>query len=256
MKLFSLAAVLVASVANLALVMPAQAAVITPGQYADTDAPAAQFGILGNPSNSASTLQFVVAASELTGMTTGAVISSIGFRFAGAPYLEPVGQASYSRYDIQIGQAASTAASPSAAFASNLGSDTVLARSGALTIPAGSFADLPGDGPNPFYDLAFTMPYTYAGGDLAVTIRFVPLTGNPAIAVDAFAPTSTFNTVFAFGSATAASGTVGQANAPVTRFTFATAAVPEPATWAMLIVGFGMVGVTVRRSSTRRAATV
>lgn len=41
-------------------------------------------------------------------------------------------------------------------------------------------------------------------------------------------------------------------NTSVYRISFSANAVPEPATWAMLIAGFGMVGITMRR----RPATV
>ena len=247
--LLSRIAFVVSTICLAAFAVPASAVtIVAPGAYAATDAPSGQFAILGNPSNSASTFQFVVAASELGGLTTGAQISAIGFRFAGTPYVDPVGAASYGRYDIQIGRAARTTSTLSSTYTDNMGADTILARSGALTIPAGTFADLPGDGPNPFYDLAFTTPYTYAGGDLAVTLRLTPNSGNPAIPVDAFTPDARINTVFTFGSATATTGTVGSGFAPVTRFTFAPAApVPEPASWAMMVGGFGLVGGALRR---------
>lgn len=262
MTIFSRAA-LAATLLATAAALPAQAAtIVAPGAYAGTDAPSGQFGVFGNPVNSAVTFQFVVAASQLSGITTGAQISSIGFRFAGYPYLEPAGTLNYSRYDIQIGRAANTTTALSSSFAANMGADAVLARSGTLTIPASAFAYQPGDSSGTpgsaatnFYNLGFTTPYTYAGGDLAVTIRMVPTVGNSAVAVDAFDADSRINTVFAFGNASATSGTVGQAFAPVTQITFnAAAAVPEPATWAMMIVGFGVVGGSLRRS--RRVAAL
>lgn len=253
MKLLSSAA-LAAALSLCTLAAPAQAATaVTPGAYASTDGPAAQFGLLGNPSNFAVTFQFVVSASELTGITSGAQISALAFRFAGSPFTNPEGVATYSNYSIQIGRATNAPTALSANFAANMGADTITARSGALSIPAGTFADLPGEGPNPFYDLGFTTPYTYTGGDLAVLIRFTPTSGNPAIAVDAFAPDARMGTVFNINSATATTGSVNVGNAPITRFTFttATAAVPEPTTWAMMIVGFGLIGGAARRRSGR-----
>ncbi len=262
MTIFSRAAIAATLLAS-AAALPAQAAtVVAPGAYAGTDAPSGQFGVFGNPANSAATFQFVVAASQLSGITTGAQISSIGFRFAGYPYLAPSGTLNYSRYDVQIGRATNTTTSLSTNFAANMGADAVVARSGALTIPASAFAYQPGDSSGTpgsaatnFYNLAFTTPYTYSGGDLAVTIRMAPTNGNSAVAVDAFTADSRINTVFAFGNASATSGNVGEAFAPVTQITFnATAAVPEPGTWAMMIVGFGVVGGTMRRRSRRVAA--
>ena len=262
MTIFSRATI-AATLFAAAATMPAQAAtVVAPGAYAGADAPSGQYGVFGNPANSAITFQFVIAASQLSTITTGAQISSIGFRFAGYPYLEPAGTLNYSRYDIQIGRAANTTTALSTSFAANMGSDAVLARSGALTIPSSAFAYQPGDSSGTpgsaatnFYNLGFTTPYTYAGGDLAVTIRMVPTSGNAAVPVDAFNADSRINTVVAFGNASATSGTVGQAFAPVTQITFnATAAVPEPATWAMMIAGFGVVGGSMRRRSRRVAA--
>lgn len=232
----------------------AQTAVV-PDAYADADAPLAQFAVLGNPTNSEFTFQYVIAAAELGSVPVGSTINSIGFRFAGTPFLLPSGSASYSRYDLQIGQSANPLTSLSTTFDANLGADTVLVRSGALAIPDGAFVDLPGEGPNPFYDLSFGTPYTYTGGDLAVTIRAIPTIGNPAIAVDAFAPnTTSVNTVSLAFSANATTGTVGVANAPVTRFGFAAAGVvPEPSSWAMMIGGFGLAGGALRRRARREA---
>lgn len=223
---------------------------VVPGAYADTDAPLAQFAVFGNPSNSQFTFQFVVSASELGGIPVGGVISSIGFRFAGSPFLTPTGSASFSRYDLQIGQSANPLTALSTNFNANLGADTVLALSGPLTLPDNALVDLPGEVANPFYDLSFTTPYTYAGGDLAVTIRAIPTIGNPAIAVDAIAPSTTsINTVAVAFSADATTGSVGIGNAPVTRFGYDVAAVPEPATWAMMLGGFGLLGAAARRRS-------
>lgn len=235
-----------------AVANPAAAAtVIAPNAFTDTDAPSAQFGVLGNLANSPSTFQFVVSASQLAGLSSGSLISAIGFRFAGSPFLEPSGTASFSRYDIQIGRAANPTTALSSVYANNMGADTILARTGALTVPANTFTDLPGEGSNNFYDLGFTTPYLYSGGDLGVTIRYLANTGNPGIALDAFSPDARINTVFSTGSATATSGMVGVGFAPVTRFTFASAvgAVPEPASWAMMILGMGAVGFTMRRRS-------
>jgi hypothetical protein len=227
------------------------ASIVTPSAFADTDAPSAQFGVFGNLANSPTTLQFVVSASGLEGIRSGSTLTGIGFRFAGTPFLEPAGIATFSNYSVQIGSAARPTNNLSGSFAANMGTDAVVARSGALSIAAGTFTDLPGNGPNNFYTLGFTTPYTYSGGDLAVTLRFTPANGNPGIAVDAFTADSRINTVFAFGSATATTGAVGQAFAPVTQFSFN--AVPEPANWALLIGGFALIGGTRRR---RRIAAV
>lgn len=46
-----------------------------------------------------------------------------------------------------------------------------------------------------------------------------------------------------------------RAGLPVFRISFASAAVPEPATWAMLICGFGAVGAVARRRRATAMAT-
>ena len=249
--MMSMRGIMTAATLSMAAVAAPVAAetVVVPGAFATTDGNAAQFAVFGNPSNSQFTFQFVVSASELGTVPVGATINSIGFRIAGSPFLTPETAASFSRYDLQIGQSANPLTALSTTFANNLGADTVLALSGALTIPAGAFVDLPGEGPNPFYDLSFTTPYTYAGGDLAVTIRAIPTAGNPAVAVDAVAAnTTSINTVGVAFSANSTSGEVGILNAPVTRFGYAVAAaVPEPGTWAMMIGGVGMAGGSLRR---------
>ncbi|GGB39126.1 hypothetical protein GCM10011380_30750 [Sphingomonas metalli] len=56
------------------------------------------------------------------------------------------------------------------------------------------------------------------------------------------------------GNASAFTGKASGANAASLRFSPLTTAVPEPATWAMMLVGFAMVGAASRYR--RRAATV
>ena len=250
-KMMTAAALSMAAVAAPAM---AETAVV-PGAYAEADAPLAQFAIFGNLSNNPFTYQYVISATELAGIPVGATISSIGFRQSGTPFLAPAGAATFSRYDLQIGRSANPLTGLSQNFNANRGTDTVLALTGPLTIPANLLIDLPGEGPNPFYDLSFTTPYTYTGGDLAVTIRAVPNAGSPGIAVDAVAPNATsINTVGLAFSDTAATGEIGIVNAPVTRFGFdVAAAVPEPASWAMMIGGFGLVGGALRRRQQREA---
>ena len=60
-----------------------------------------------------------------------------------------------------------------------------------------------------------------------------------------------YNVNLTTGAATLVSRTDGLRNIAVAG---ATAAVPEPATWAMMIAGFGMIGGTLRRRATGRAA--
>ena len=97
--------------------------------------------------------------------------------------------------------------------------------------------------------LTFSGPafsYDPAGGNLLLDIS-----------VAGTAPLSGYNSFFqADGSGTLTSrafdnsfGAIGDNFGLVT--SFATGAVPEPASWALLITGFGMVGATLRRRETR-----
>lgn len=91
-----------------------------------------------------------------------------------------------------------------------------------------------------------------------ITVDFTTLAGFPG-GIDGFAlrgidigaaldPTDTtaFVTGLTFGSA----GTVFLTQTPVT---FDTAPVPEPASWAMMLVGFGGIGAAIRTSRRKRA---
>nr|WP_295661171.1 PEPxxWA-CTERM sorting domain-containing protein [Polymorphobacter sp.] len=140
-------------------------------------------------------------------------------------------------------------------FDSNLGGDTITARSGAMSIAAGTFI---GDQKyNPFYTISFTTPYAYQGGNLLVTIRdtLADDTVGAFIPLDAVWPSATLGGVGISGSASATKGFANFFYVPVTQLTFATTAVPEPASWILMIAGFGLVGSAVRRRSVYAANT-
>jgi hypothetical protein len=210
-----------------------------------------QYGVFGNGQALSSTLQVAVAASQLSAISIGSQITSIGFRLDEA-FATIAGTVDLTRFDIRIGQSALALGSLSQTFATNMGADTVLARSGALTIAGGSL--IGGQAVNPFYDVAFSTPYFYKGGDLLVTINRVSTASSVPVAVDGIRQGGVLHTV-AINDANATTGLVNFFRAPIMEFGFvAASAVPEPSSWAMMIGGFGLLGGAMRSTRRRKVA--
>jgi len=151
---------------------------IVPSDYANYGG---SYGLSTQFHYNARTYQVAIDPLALTGLPDGAEILGLTWRIrAVATYPTwPPQDVTFSAYDIQVSRSNYPAGSLSTNFAANIGPDVVLARSGPLTIPAGSFpggAEWPPD-VNPFgYEIMFSTPYTYHAGDtLLFTIRH---TGN------------------------------------------------------------------------------
>lgn len=220
--------------------------VIVPNNRATTTSTNNSNSPFGNNSSTGFVLQIDYAAAQLLTVPTGALIDAIGFRlYSNSGTLTQT--LDYPTFNIQIGQATSSIANLSRRFATNEGSDTITARSGALSIAANTF--IGNKRVNPFYMINFNTPYAYQGGDLLITIQDT-LAANAQstfVSLDAVTPSASIGDVGAtsYGAAT---GTANFFYAPVTELDFVVAAVPEPASWTVLMAGFGLVyGLRFRR---------
>jgi hypothetical protein len=221
---------------------------------ADVIAPNANTAVEGNTLTlaafqTASTFQWVFAASELSSVPTGSLVTGIGFRLNGGQVTFPAAALNLSRWDLQLSQSLNVPGALDVDFADNIGPDVVTVHSGPLTIPANFFTG--GAGPNPFAKIVFTTPYTYTGGNLLLTLRELGGVGNSLFLDAVSLPLAGTDSVFVIENADATSGTAHQGNVPVTAFTFTPpAAVPAPATLLLLVSA--VAGVGAARACRRR----
>ena len=219
--------------------------IVAPNANAGTSGSGQQYGVLGS---GAVTFQFAYDASQLSGISSGSTIDGIGFRLPARADTFPT-TLSYSQFSIDVATAALPVGSLSTTFASNVSADDTVVRSGALSIPGGSFVG--GSNPNPFFEIVFTPPFVYQGGALVVTIRHsAPGQDGPPVDANTIPtplPLTIGNSVANFGSATETTGQAGYFDVPITSFYFTPSggAVPEPASVVssgtavvMMVLGF------------------
>lgn len=196
-----------------------------------------QYLIFGSTSPTPVTFQWDLAASQLTPLV-GTTLSGIGFRLpASAPTWST--DSYFPTFDLELSGSANPIGSLSSDQASNIGANAATVYNTSLDIPANSFVG--GAGPNPFYFISFTTPYTYVGGDLLLTLT---RTGDSGPPVDANLVSSSGDTsVSAFG------GSLAQwYNYPITAFEYTTLT-PEPGYLVLLGVMMALLFVGVRRLS-------
>ena len=213
---------------------------------------------LGNGSVTSMTSQFLFSAAQLGGLTAGSVITSIGFRVnVNSPAQTQA--MTYSNYQISLGSSTQAVGSLTANFAANQGADTVTVRNGAMTIAANTFTSQPFQSsatptPNPFYTIDFATPFTYTGGNLLLTLTMATSTPRGLI-LDA-TPYAAGGGLDSVSNVNPLSTPTQFYSIPIVQFTTAaaTAGVPEPATWAMMMLGFGAMGASLRRRAKVRTA--
>lgn len=194
--------------------------------------------------------QLLISASQLGAITPGWQITGMYFRLFSSTTFNPAGTwpaapISWNNYEVRVGTAALGVGGASTTFANNLGGDTILARSGNLTLPANSFAggaNTPAT--NPWGPLiSFTTPYTYGGGDLVIEIRHDGGTFTPTRFLDAVGTANpAYGTAFRSITATSFGATTGtNAAFTITQLEFV---IPSPGAAAL----FGLAGLAcVRR---------
>ncbi|MBY0113386.1 MAG: hypothetical protein K2Y21_11230 [Phycisphaerales bacterium] len=120
--------------------------------------------------STARTNVIVAAADQFDTIGTGSQIVGHAARADSTPW--PAAISSFGNYEVTLSRSPTTPATISATFANNIGTDSVVTRTGALSIPANSFLP-PGSGPSaPFsFTLPYSTPYTYLGGPLSLRVR-------------------------------------------------------------------------------------
>ncbi len=137
------------------------------------------------------TAQLGLDAGELRGLAPGSQFIGMGYR-AGVSAAWPAANQSFKKYDIQLSRSNNAPGSLSDTIATNVGSDAVTVRSGALAVGAGALLPWPA---SPGYapwslEIPFANPYMYTGGPLLTVIRSDGVTGALSGEVDAIATTS------------------------------------------------------------------
>jgi hypothetical protein len=191
------------------------------------------------------TYQQVYGTALLGALTPGTQITGMSFRLDGGSPNGPTTAYNFANFDIRIGTSVFAPGSLSSTVASNLGGDTVLARSGALSFGVNSFFG--GAGANPFGPvITFTTPYTYNGGHLLLTVSH-SAGGGSNIAFDAASTLGTnaqYRQEFGTYNSATTSQNVGSIGL-ITQFQTAVV-IPEPGTLALLALG-ATLGLVVKR---------
>jgi hypothetical protein len=173
------------------------------------------------------TTQVILSASELN-LNVGDSITGIAFRLnGGGTGTAPTSDASFTSFDVTLGQAANTPAGMDTTFANNFAPSTqVQVRSGPLTLSQNSFTQ--GATPNNFGPVISFTPYVYQGGALVLQINSSgSSTAIPGVDSNQ-GDNSTYNTQFGFSPS---STTGSQFATPIIQFSVTP--VPEPATAAL-----------------------
>lgn len=235
-RTFALAASLVASpafAADVVTVTPAN----PPSGEAQGPAPFTYSGTTGSRTQQVYASRFFTTAQTITSL---AFRSTPGF-FNGANYADVGITLSTTSFGDESGTPLSSV------FADNVGSDAVSVYQGALSFAAPTTGGFD-------YVVNFMNPFFYDPGKgnllLDVLLPNGTMVSGSSFFLASYDTANAFDDgVYSVNSVFDGSATSGIANtaAAITQFTgTSVAAVPEPATWSMMLVGFGIMGAAVR----------
>lgn len=206
---------------------------VVPSTSTGTNPIVTQQALFGEGSNDV-TFQWVLAGSQLTAMI-GDPITGIGFRLGGGT--TDIGPTTYSMWDLELSSSLNPVGSLSTNFASNIAPNGVTVLSGPLSL--GPVTG--GSGPNPFFLIDFTSPFTYTGGDLLMTLNVANASTFNIFDVDAnHVGDGVGDTVSQVPFINGGQPLAHFVNYPTTEFQYsgATSAAPEPST--LFLLGGGL----------------
>lgn len=136
--------------------------------------------------------QSVYAENQLRGLRIGSLITGVSLRrnsrvdFQGPDW--PASDTAVNRFDITLSTSPVGPGAMSDTFASNIGADAILVRSGPMTIPAKAFpyAESETVACDNEWFIQFTEPFVYKGGPLSMTIRNNSGAGGTTFMADAY----------------------------------------------------------------------
>ena len=233
-------------------IMPAPAfatTVLAPGSVGNAQGPAplTYYGSTG------SRVQQVYASSFFSGPIS---LTSVSFR--AYPGATPSGffsnTVNISSLSVKLSTTArgdETGSTLSSVFNNNIGSNVATVYQGALTLSTAAT----GTATQPFdYTINFQNPFLYdpSKGNLLLDVNVLGTVSGSGFGFLTFDTVNTFNdgiySVLDISNGAATNGTLSTAGA-ISLFggNLVAAAAPEPATWGMMILGFGVVGTAMRR---------
>ncbi len=148
----------------------ADAQVIVPNSAKDGTGLGMSYSFASPYASSDSTIQYVLAGSDLSYIPVGGLITSLSFLADTSQAAWPgVTGAQADDYSVEMSTAANRPLTASTTYANNVGSDALIVRSGPISwlpeaLPAGSTGRYGGT-------ITFDRAFVYTGGDLCITIR-------------------------------------------------------------------------------------
>ena len=211
------------------------AELVLPVAYASTEGPAV---ITGPLANADLTFQWLFDDSQLSAVPAGSKFTAIGFRLDTGQPDRPGIEHVFSKWELQLSSSLNPAGALDPIFANNIGSDVVTVRSGPYTLPVNSLPG--GTGPNGFFFVSFTTPYTYSGADLLLTLRQSASSGLPLLPLDGVSPADVTGVADSVrgGGTDATSGQAQFSNIPITALRYTP--IPEPRSVLLMLAALSL----------------